>query len=274
MTESFDEFNAFERSMWEQRATNYADGFEVLTAFTIEPLLDAVGVRSGTELLDVGTGPGFVAAAAVRRGATVTGIDVADSMVELAQARVPAGRFRRGSAEDLPVPDRSFDAVVGNFVILHLGHPDQGVAEARRVLRPGGRCAFTTWESPALNRALGVFYEAVERAGVEAPADLPTGPPMFRYGDHEAFSALLSHAGFDAITIETCAGTLRVGADDWWEATLRSTPRTGPLIARQTPEVRGALRQCYDELVAPYAEGADVVLPVAAVLASGTAPTS
>jgi ubiquinone/menaquinone biosynthesis C-methylase UbiE len=274
MTHGFDDFNTFERSMWEQRATNYADSFEVLTAFTIEPLLDAVGVQTGTELLDVGTGPGFVAAAAVRRGATVTGVDVADSMVELAQARVRAGRFRRGSAEELPAPDGSFDAVVGNFVILHLGHPDQGLTEARRVLRRGGRCAFTTWESPALNRALGVFYEAVERAGVEAPADLPTGPPMFRYGDHEAFSALLGDAGFDAITIETCPATLRVGADDWWGATLRSTPRTGPLISRQTAAVRADIRGYYDELVAPYADGADVVLPVAAVLASGTAPTS
>jgi SAM-dependent methyltransferase len=274
MTGALDDFNTFERAMWEQRATNYADGFEALTALTIEPLLDAAGVQTGTELLDVGTGPGFVAAAAVRRGATVTGIDVADSMVELAQARVPTGRFRRGSAEDLPVPDGSFDAVVGNFVILHLGHPDRGVAEARRVLRPGGRCGFTTWELPAVNRALGVFYEAVEHAGVEAPTDVPTGPAMFRFGDHDAFSALLDDAGFDAITVETCAGTMRVGADEWWEATLRSTPRTGPLIARQTPEVRRALRQHYDELVAPYADGADVVLPVAAVLASGTSPTA
>ena len=79
--------------MWEQRATNYADSFEALTALTIEPLLDAVGVQTGTELPMSAPGPGFVAAAAVRRGATVTGIDVADSMVEPRSSSARAGRF-------------------------------------------------------------------------------------------------------------------------------------------------------------------------------------
>jgi Methylase involved in ubiquinone/menaquinone biosynthesis len=274
MTNGFDDFNEFERSMWEQRATDYADGFEAVTALTIEALLDAAGTRAGTDLLDVGTGPGFVAAAAVARGANVTGIDVADSMVELAQARVPAGRFRRASAEALPLPDDAFDAVVGNFVLLHLGHPDLGVAEARRVLRGGGRCAFTVWEPAALNRSIGVFHEAVERAGVESPADVPLGPPMFRFGDHDTFAGLLREAGFHSITVEQCTGALRIDPGDWWESVLRSTPRTGSLIARQTPQVQAAIRGHYEELVAPYASGAEVVLPVAAVLASGVAPGS
>jgi len=136
MTDGFDAFNDFERAMWEQRAAAYTDGFAALTPFSTDALLDAAGVHAGTAVLDIGTGPGFVAAAAADRGATVTGIDVADAMVEIAHARVPAGHFRRASAEALPLADDSFDAVVGNFVLLHLGHPDRGVAEARRVLRP------------------------------------------------------------------------------------------------------------------------------------------
>ena len=274
MAAGFDEFNQFERSMWEQRASNYADSFEALTAVTIERLLDAVGAGSGTDLLDVGTGPGFVAAAAVARGANVTGIDVADAMVELAQQRVPTGRFQQGSAEQLPVPDDAFDAVVGNFVLLHLGHPDRGVAEARRVLRPGGRCAFTVWDSATVNRALGVFHDAVERAGVAPPDDVPTGPPMFALGESAAFGNLLRDAGFENVAITECTGSVRVDPVDWWDATLRSTPRTGTLIARQTPTVQAKIRAFYDELVAPYTDGHDVVLDVAAVLASAVAPTS
>jgi ubiquinone/menaquinone biosynthesis C-methylase UbiE len=274
MTGTFDDFNDFERSMWEQRGGAYANSFEALTALTIEPLLDAVAVEAGTEILDVGTGPGFVAAAAVARGAAVTGIDVADTMVELAQSRVPTARFRRGSAEELPLPDAAFDAVVGNFVLLHLGHPDRGAAETRRVLRSGGRCAFSVWDSATANRALGVFHDAVGGAGVGTPADVPTGPPMFALGESAAFAKLLADAGFDAVKITPCTGVLRVDPAEWWEATLRSTPRTGSLIARQTPTVQAEIRKRYDDLVAPYADGAQVVLPAAAVLASGTAPTS
>jgi SAM-dependent methyltransferase len=269
-----DAFNDFERAMWEQRASGYADGFEALTALTIPPMLDAVGAGPGIELLDVGTGPGFVAAAAAGRGATVTGIDVADAMVEIATRRVPTGAFRRGSAEALPFADAAFDAVVANFVLLHLGHPDVGAAEARRVVRPGGRVAFTVWERAGVNRALGVFYEAIERAGVAPPADIPSGPPMFALGDHDAFAELLRAAGFGSVTVDTCAGALRVTPDEWWDATLRSTPRTGTLIGRQTPEVQAELRRHYNDLVAPYADGAHVLLPVAAVLASAVAANS
>ncbi len=64
MTGNFDAFNEFERSMWEQRATGYADAFEALTGLTIEPLLDAAGAHAGSDVLDIGTGAGFVAAAA------------------------------------------------------------------------------------------------------------------------------------------------------------------------------------------------------------------
>ena len=136
---------------------------------------------------------------------------------------VPSGNFRRGSAEDLPLPDAAFDAVVGNFVLLHLGHPDRAVAETRRVLRAGGRCAFSVWEKPEENPALGAFHGAVGRAGVQPPADVPTGPSMFGFGDHDEFAALLRDAGFDAVTVAACTGALRVDPDEWWEATLRST---------------------------------------------------
>jgi ubiquinone/menaquinone biosynthesis C-methylase UbiE len=274
MTGTYDEFNAFERSMWEQRGGAYADRFEALTTLTIDALLDAAGVHDGTTVLDVGTGPGFVAAASAARGAIVTGIDVADTMVEIARERVPSGEFRRASAEALPQSDGTFDAVVGNFVLLHLGHPERGVTEARRVLRGGGRGAFTVWDSPTANRVLGVFHEAVAGAGVEPPPDVPTGPPMFALGESAAFATLLRGAGFENVAIAPFTGVLRVDPGEWWEATLRSTPRTGTLIARQTPVVQGEIRKRYDDLVAPYADGRDVALPVAAVLASGTAPTA
>ena len=72
--------------------------------------------------------------------------------------------------------------------------------------------------------------------------------------------------------VEPYRSTLRVDPDAWWRSTLRSTPRTGALIERQTDAVQARIRAEYDAIVAGYAEGSVVALPVAAVLASATAP--
>ena len=269
---TYDAFNEYERSMWERRAGHYAGSFEALTALTIEPLLDAVGAAPGVVLLDIGTGPGFVAAAAFARGAVVTGVDVAEAMISLAARRVPDATFRQGSAEALPVPDRAFDAVVGNFVLLHLGHPERALAEARRALRPGGRCAFSVWQPPSENRAIGVFHDAVAAAGVAAPGDIPEGPPMFALGAADTFGTALTDAGFRDASVVACAATLRVDPGAWWEATVNSTPRTGALIGRQTDAVQARIRAEYDAIVARYRDGDLIALPVAALLASATAP--
>ena len=119
-----------------------------------------------------------------------------------------------------------------------------------------------------------MFHDAVERAGVQPPADVPTGPPMFSLGESGAFESLLRDAGFEAVTVVPCAGALRVDPALWWEATLTSTPRTGSLISRQSPATQAEIRAHYDDLVAPYADGAEVALPVSAVVASAAAPTS
>ena len=78
------DFDAYERELWAGRATAYERGFARLTAHTAGPLLDAAGVGAGTRLLDVGTGPGVVAGAAVTRGAQVTAVDAEPSMAEAA----------------------------------------------------------------------------------------------------------------------------------------------------------------------------------------------
>ena len=100
-------FHDFEHAGWEQAAEHYADTFGNLTRQTAEPLLDAVRARAGTRLLDVACGPGFIAAAAARRGAHVTGLDFSRAMIAMAERAHPGVMFREGDAEALP-----FDPVV------------------------------------------------------------------------------------------------------------------------------------------------------------------
>jgi SAM-dependent methyltransferase len=189
-----DAFNAFEAAGWEARAEDYHRHLGSMTAPVIEPLLDAAGVDRGTRVLDVATGPGYAAAACAVRGARVIGVDVAGAMVSLARRLRPEIEFRQADAERLPFRDGEFDAVVANFLILHVGRPERVAAELARVLAPGGRLALSTWDVPARGRLVGVLADAVRQAGAAPPADLPPGPPLFRFADEAEFARLLTGA--------------------------------------------------------------------------------
>lgn len=107
--------------------------------------------RAAYDVLDVGTGSGHVACLLASMGHRVTGVDLADGMLERARehaARMPrAPYFVRGDAVDPPFPPGTFDAVVGRYLTWTLREPDRAFAAWRQLLRPGGRLALvdTAW---------------------------------------------------------------------------------------------------------------------------------
>src|ERR671915_2212925 len=101
-------FRKFEHAGWEAIPEHYHQAFGTLTVQTIGPLLDAVRVTSGTKFLDIATGPGYVAAAAAKRGATVLGLDFSVAMIEQARELHPNVDFREGDAERLPLGNGLF----------------------------------------------------------------------------------------------------------------------------------------------------------------------
>src|SRR5258705_7569271 len=109
---SWTAFHDFEQAGWERAAAYYADTFGTLTVQAIEPLLDAVTIGPGARLLDVATGPGYVAGAAAARGATVVGVDFSPLMVAQARERSPGVEFVEGDAEALSFEAARFEAVV------------------------------------------------------------------------------------------------------------------------------------------------------------------
>src|SRR5215472_7691914 len=209
------EFDAYERRLWAGRAGAYERGFGRLTAHTAGPLLDAAGVSIGTRLLDVGTGPGVVAGAAVVRGARVTAVDAEPSMAEAAARNVPGLDVRVAVLPDLPLNDGEFEAVTGNFVINAVGDPEAALTELRRVLRQGGRLALTCWRYPP-SPAVGLAADAIEAAGVPWPDDVPA-PPFREYSSPGAFAALLEGTGFAGATAREVNWEHRVDPGQWWE---------------------------------------------------------
>ena len=123
-------FHDFEHAGWERASEHYGDAFGALTIQTADAVLNAAGVASGTRMLDVATGPGYVAGAAAARGARAVGVDFSASMVAHARIIYPAVEFQEGDAEAIAFPDGSFDAVVMNFGMLHLARPERAMARA------------------------------------------------------------------------------------------------------------------------------------------------
>lgn len=267
------DFEAFEAAGWEERAHAYHRFFTPVTGQVAGALLHAARVAAGRRVLDVGSGPGVVAGTAAARGALVVGIDLAEEMVALARRSYPGVEFRRGDAHALPFPDGSFDAAVGNFVVLHLGRPEQAAAELLRVLVPGGRAALSAWDAPERGRLPGLFAEAVAAVGAPPPAGVPDGPPFFRFSDDAEFTALLTGAGFTDVSVATHSFVHRVPSPDGlWHGVLEGTVRTRATVLGQPEEVRTRVRAEFDRLVAPYADGDGYAVPVAVKVASGAKP--
>lgn len=205
------------------------------------------------------------------RGSIVVGIDVAREMVALARTLHPEVEFVQGDAHRLPFDGGSFDAVVGNFVVLHLGRPEQAAAEfARVVLVPGGTLALSTWDVPARARLFGVFLDAIAEVGATPPADVPPGPPFFRFSEDGEFARLLEGAALDDVEVRTISFRHHLrDADVLWDGLLGGTVRTGPLVLAQPDATQARIRATFDRLVAEYASDGGLEIPVAVKLASG-----
>jgi SAM-dependent methyltransferase len=120
-------------------------------------LVDFDGYR-GRSVLDVGCGAGVDLARFAKGGADVTGVDVAQSAIGLAQANFAQqglhGRFEVANGEQLPFADNSFDLVYAHGVVQYTAQPQRLVDECRRVLKPGGEAIFQVYNRVSWLNAL------------------------------------------------------------------------------------------------------------------------
>jgi SAM-dependent methyltransferase len=265
-------FDAFERRAWDGRAEAYRRSFGVLCAAAVPPLLDAAQVADGARVLDIGTGPGTAAAAAVARGAKVTAVDAEPSMVELAARSVPEADVRLASLPELPFANGAFDVAVGNFVLNHVGRPLAALTELRRVVRHGGRIAVTIWSTP-YGAGQALLGRAVQEAGVQRPEDAPMLDPADDFPrTEEGLADLLTSAGLRGAWCRTLAWDHVVDPEVWWSGPAAGIATVGQTVVRQPPEVVAEIRRHYDALCAGFLRPDGLLaLPHTAVLAGAQA---
>lgn len=263
-----DAFTEFEHRGWQRVADKYDSTFTTSTRQFIPFLLDAARVAEKMSVLDVGCGPGYISCAVAGRRANPIGLDFSGEMVAIARQKFPGIDFREGNAQNLPFADFTFDRVLASFALLHLPDPERGCAEACRVLKPGGRFAFTTWARKEENVFLQLVDDAV-RAHADLAVALPPGPPYYLFENEEEFRKALERAGFDGATMEFNRRTT-----EWhvptarfiFDAELNAGVRTAGLLAKQTPAVLEAIRSSIEEAVRQYARGDGFAIPKSAYI--------
>jgi SAM-dependent methyltransferase len=238
-------FRRFEHRSWERIARSYASTWALVTCQFGDLLLRALQLAPGMRLLDVACGPGQVAAAAQALGADVIGVDFSRAMIGLARRRHPGLVFRQGDAEALPFGRGQFDVVAMNFGVLHLADPARAFAEARRVLRPGGRFGFSLWAGSEDCAGERIVSQAVNQHA-DLAVELPAGPPPLRFAAPSSCRDALATAGFAAASMAFATHTvawLLPSADVLFGAERHAGVRTAALLAGQSPERLAAIRE-------------------------------
>lgn len=171
-------------------------------------VVSAVAPAAGTRMLDIGAGRGALVGPALERGCEVTAIDASPGMVALLTEDFPGARARVMDAQALSFPDGGFDLATAAFVVHVLDDPAACVAEAFRVLAPGGRFAVTTGAAPEKDDP-GAIQSELDALFGEFEAHLPPGGGMGRPVD---VRALMEQAGF--VDLETRHAEMSVPVPD------------------------------------------------------------
>lgn len=269
-----DTFAALEKREWAKVdvAQSYAQIFAKASDMVVPYLVKAVSAKPGTKALDLCCGHGNVASGLVRAGAQVTGLDFSAAMLDMARATVPDAEFFEGDAMALSFDDASFDAVTIGFGMPHVPDPPRVVAEARRVLRPGGRLAFSGWCGPEVDTALGYVFGAIGQYGSEDIA-LPPGPGATDYADPTLAFKVLEASGFADCRQSIVASEWHVndpGAP--YDFFLEGTARGGALLRPQPTENAAAIRAAVvSKVLEKHGTGPDWRVPIPAVVTSAVA---
>ncbi|HEU0031156.1 MAG TPA: methyltransferase domain-containing protein [Kofleriaceae bacterium] len=266
-------FKAFRRREWDDVATALPSLSETtifaITAGGAEALLDAVATRPGMRLLDVACGPGLWTQAALRRQLSVVGLDLAPAMIEEASRANPGTEFRVGDAENLEFPDETFDAVTCNFGVQMLGDPERGMREARRVLRVGGRYAFTGWCSMQRSDFFRIVRETIARHG-DPSIKLPAGPRDFAYGTVEECERGLRESGFVDVAARELALEAELDEPEQVLDILSTVGKSRALIRLQPPARRDRIEAEIIDAVRGFGRDGRYRLAMPTVLAHGT----
>ena len=217
--------------------------------------------RQPRDVLETAAGTGAVTRAlhaGLPPEVRITATDLNEPMLMRAKSHLgDAARigWQQADALALPFADASFDAVACQFGVMFFPDRIKGYAEARRVLRPGGRFIFNVWDRIEDNEFAHVVHEALQQI-------FPNDPPQFftrtphGYYDPERITADLNEAGFTDVEIGTVTHRSRAASPQHpATAYCQGTPMRGDIAARGTLDLAAATQVVADALERRFGSG-------------------
>ena len=256
------------RALWDEMAAGWEAGREAIWADSRsvgEWLVHKLDPQSGDTVLELAAGvgdTGFVAAHLVGETGCVLITDFAPAMVAAASRRatelgIKNAEFRVLDAERMDLPTDSVDGVICRWGYMLMVNPGAAFAETRRVLRPGGRLAFSVWAGPEYNPWASLISRILVARGDLAPPD-PTAPGIFALADPDRLRAFVTGAGFTTPEIEEVSTRRRFADfDAYWRYLIEQAGAISPVLRGLSSEEQTAVQVQLREAAAPFAvEGA------------------
>jgi len=209
-------------------------------------LVELAAPKKGEHVLDVATGTGLVAhlvATKVSPG-SVIGIDLSDRMLSIARAKKSKNtQFLGMAAERLVFRPETFDLVTMGEALAYLSDPTDALAEAHRVLRPGGRIAVSCQRRSLSTRAQDLFFQGLAPLARRHYLSLPRySSERARFGEPDVLPQLLGAAGFDITRLtEMVTGGRTLNAREWTDLMAGAGPLPYTLIMSLGPRYRSEL---------------------------------
>jgi ubiquinone/menaquinone biosynthesis C-methylase UbiE len=265
-----DDFSKLEYEGWTRVTDLYDSSWANLTKQFIEPLLTAARIQPGMKVLDIACGPGYISQAMYSMGASPMGIDFSSPMIALAKKLYPHIEFLEGDAQALNLPEATFDAVAINFGMLHLSKPEMAIAEARRVLKKGGRFAFSVWAGPDKSPAASVMFNSIMKYA-DQNVNMPEAPPSYYFSDEKLTTDLLSKNGFDNISFsEHLVEWVVPSAEYLFETELNAGVRTASFLRRQTAATLSKIKAAVVDGMKRFHDGKNYRLKFCGCVIAGT----
>jgi SAM-dependent methyltransferase len=238
-------------------------------------LVDFTDLPPGGRMLDVGSGTGSLAFAIAERksSAHVLGIDPSSEYVAYATGRNPFPdrvRFEMEDAQQLHLPDASFDAALSLLVFNFIPDPNKALLEVRRVTRPGSRLSAAVWDYGAGMRMLRIFWDAAVQLDPEAGKFDEKHMPLCREAE---LTALWRQGGLESVREEPIEITMRFESlADYWDPFLLGQGPAGAYVSRLDPSKLPALRNEIKRRLSVSAEDRPFVLSARVWAVRGIVP--
>jgi ubiquinone/menaquinone biosynthesis C-methylase UbiE len=240
----------------------------------VPAVLAAAEVASGDCVLDVATGPGEAALLAMSKvtpAGRVIGVDISPAMLTAARVRLGAGVFQPVAMDGqaLAFRDGSFDAVVCQLGLQFFPEPARGLAEFRRVLRPGRCAAVCVIATPDRAPMWGILADILSR---HLPEQRETLHLTFALADTERLAYLLRMAGFRDVRVkrETRQGTIE-SFDDYWAPIEAGTGQLPQAYLALPASRRQAVREEVEARLAAFETDGRLVMNVEMLIGAGRA---